>query len=837
MEAGSFSQVRWHEPGCKAPVVVTNQGLPFCRACNTSPNLDNLLAVQQTSTSGTEMPPDEPPSKLNLWWPPSVPYTKGQGASTLGITGKMHQDKDGPTDTAAHKSTFGTKPADTIYEDDLGPESFRLAYLEPIATLDHNNPIVHIELETYELNNCPEYEAVSYTWGGENADSRRKYPVYFGAYWDVLFHTKNCWDMLRFCIPARGIRLLWVDALCINQSSIQDRGIQVANMGRIYRGCQRVVIYLGPDIALDLPPNRYPRRFLLQHIEAANSSSLGQRQLNLQQILARRYFTRIWVIQELVLPKQAVTRIGDVDFTVDPSTRKFLHQATPSTAAPWLQYGMSGGVPEGSICELMARTAMSDSEDPRDRLFGILGLVNPRTEDKAHTPPLHADYSLSYQAVSIGFFAYCLINLKMPRILLGSRGLLVGDNHLPSWVPDWSSKDLWDHVLARRLSDYDSDELKKALSHDPVAEILSQPSNICSVVVLQRDSSSSCGTEAKWETRFQVDSQTGALTMRLTRLCKIQKNIAFLKNTEAGRMFVARYEYYGLGLISHFALDVLVRPGLDEIFFLDTPSKTTKIFLVLRKLEDTSHWRLVASCDCFFINFNDLGNHRGRHGDVVVEEEKVFPREIWKLHCVNASAVLTQLATPIQSSSLLWLLPHLEYVGDLLVYVTGIPTNTSPHLSQLAISSWSPDPPEWFWLQEKDIRVDIPRDKWNQMPPSIRDEFEEFASKVTLKLSTDGQDWGPYEADLSKMHIPVDLILAINVASLFSWLGGLVSIPWEGLAVAELVGGRKRRRLHNLLWDEKIQDGEYWISRDEIHSWGLCEELEIDGRSYQVTIV
>ncbi|KAF4470435.1 heterokaryon incompatibility het-6 [Fusarium albosuccineum] len=832
MEAKGSSQVRWHEQGCKAPAIVTTQGLPSCRACNKSPDLEMLLTVQKTSTLGTEIPPDEPFDKMNLWWPPSVPYRKAHDTPGPEIVGERHQDKDETTKTARHASTLSTNIANAIYEGNLGPESFRLACLEPIPTLDDNNPIVHVTLETYELNNHPEYEAVSYTWGGENNDSSRKHPIYFGPYWDVLFQTKNCWDMLRFCIPTRGIRLLWVDALCINQSSIRDRGIQVANMGRIYRECQKVVVYLGPDITPDLPPNQYPRRYLLQNIETAKSSSLRERQLDLGEVLARRYFTRIWVTQELVLPRQAVMRIGDVDFTLDLSTREFLHEATPSTAAPWLQYGISGGVLEGSICELMARTAMSDSQDPRDRLFGILGLVGPQAENPGYTAPLRVDYSLSYQAVSIGFFYYCLIKLKMPHILLGSRGLIAGDN-LPSWVPDWSSKNLWNCILARRLSEYDSDELRKALLQDPVAEIFSQPSNVCSVGVLERDSPLSCGSATEWETRFQVDSQTGALTMRLTRLCIIRSNLAFFKDTKGGRMFVAQYENHGLGLISHFALDEIVRPGLDEIFFLDTPSKTNRIFLILRKLGNSSNWRVVASCDLFFIGFND---HKTIY-PFMNTDKMVFPNEIWELHCVNAHALLAQLATPIQSSSLQWLLPDLEHVNDLLVYVFRAVTEEPLGVFMPVVYLKSRHTEDWSWLRNRHIRFYFSRDKWDHMPPSIHDEFAEFASKVALQVSTHGLFWVHYPVDPSTLSNDSDVGLAIDAVCLLSWVGSLVNIPWENLAVAELVSERNGGRLDHLLQDEKIQYGEYWMSNNGVLDRRLCEELEIDGSSCQVTIV
>ncbi|KAF4997535.1 hypothetical protein FDECE_12065 [Fusarium decemcellulare] len=788
-----------------------------------------MLMTQQASPSAIETPPDELPGRMNLWWPQSVPYRKRNDISSLVVLSEMHQDMDQSGGTATQQSASNTKTFNHIYTRDLEPELFRLAYLQSFATPEYTSFIIHVSLETYELDNCPEYETVSYTWAGENNDSTRRHPVYFGNYWDILFHTKNCWDMLRSCAPTKGTRLLWVDALCINQSSVVDRGVQVANMRRIYLGCLRVVAYLGPDIAPDLPPNRYPRRFLLQDIEAAfassfNSSPLSRRQLNLVEVLACRYFTRIWVIQELVLPKQALIRIGDVDFTVDMTTREFLHQATPSTAAPWLRYGISGGIPENSICELMARTMMSDSQDPRDRLFGVLGLLGPQAENEGHRLQLRADYSLSFQAVSIGFFSYCLIYLKMPHILLGSRGLLAGD-HLPSWVPDWSSRKLWDRVLARRLSDCDSTEFQEALSQHSVAAKLSGPSEICSVGVLDRTSPLSGGAKTKWEARFQVDRQTGALTMRLTRLCKIDTNPAFVKNTETARMFAVRSGHFGLSLVSHFPLNLIVHPGLDQLFFLDAPSTTTKIFLILRKLKNSSDWRLIAPCDCFFLHFTDRRDW-GHWGMGLLPHA-------WELACVNAYAVNQRLTVPIESFSVKWLFPGVKYVKDLLVLVARAFEKSDPCL--LCPEHWyCTEPAEWGSLDGKLMEFYVSPDRWNQINPSIYDEFAEFtefASKVGLEISIDSQPWKPYPAKFTAHPRDLDSRARIKVSGLLSWAGSLFKIPWEDFLVAGLASGRKGGSIIGLL--EEAQEGEYWIG----DITGFCEKFNIDGSAFEVTIV
>lgn len=102
-------------------------------------------------------------------------------------------------------------------------------------------------------------------------------------------------------------------------------------MGNIYRNCSRTIIYLGADIILPTH-DRFSRRERLHRLatsavlprlpEACNfvQKSAGL----LQDILKRRYFSRVWIIQELILSQQTVFRVGDVDFCIDHSVKKKL---------------------------------------------------------------------------------------------------------------------------------------------------------------------------------------------------------------------------------------------------------------------------------------------------------------------------------------------------------------------------------------------------------------------------------------------------------------------------------------------------------------------------------
>jgi len=51
---------------------------------------------------------------------------------------------------------------------------------------------------------------------------------------------------LRNVFTATPCRLLWVDAICINQSDDTEKAVQVAEMHHIYQKATSVYVWLGP---------------------------------------------------------------------------------------------------------------------------------------------------------------------------------------------------------------------------------------------------------------------------------------------------------------------------------------------------------------------------------------------------------------------------------------------------------------------------------------------------------------------------------------------------------------------------------------------------------------
>ncbi|KAK0708439.1 heterokaryon incompatibility protein-domain-containing protein, partial [Lasiosphaeris hirsuta] len=98
---------------------------------------------------------------------------------------------------------------------------------------------IEAHLRTVQLQDKPLYESLSYAWGGNktthsiSVDGKR-FPA-----------TENLWKALHNVRHATERRTLWVDAICIDQSSDDEKSRQVPVMHLIYQQATRVLVSLG----------------------------------------------------------------------------------------------------------------------------------------------------------------------------------------------------------------------------------------------------------------------------------------------------------------------------------------------------------------------------------------------------------------------------------------------------------------------------------------------------------------------------------------------------------------------------------------------------------------
>ncbi|KAL6903965.1 heterokaryon incompatibility domain-containing protein [Trichoderma evansii] len=117
-----------------------------------------------------------------------------------------------------------------------GGDHIRILSLAPSADL--SDPI-HVELSVANLADEPTFVALSYVWGS----SVEKLPIICNG---EQFHvTQNLDSALRHLRDGEKERILWIDAICIDQNNTSERGHQVNLMKDIYRMASAVVIWLG----------------------------------------------------------------------------------------------------------------------------------------------------------------------------------------------------------------------------------------------------------------------------------------------------------------------------------------------------------------------------------------------------------------------------------------------------------------------------------------------------------------------------------------------------------------------------------------------------------------
>jgi hypothetical protein len=120
-------------------------------------------------------------------------------------------------------------------------KQIRVLVLEP-NTNSFESPTVRLEVAS--LEESPEYDAISYAWGGAG-DMR---PVYVnGVRRNITESLETCFR--RFRHPAFE-RRLWCDTLCINQYDNKGKGRQIQIMQDIFACAGAVRIWLGARVPL-----------------------------------------------------------------------------------------------------------------------------------------------------------------------------------------------------------------------------------------------------------------------------------------------------------------------------------------------------------------------------------------------------------------------------------------------------------------------------------------------------------------------------------------------------------------------------------------------------------
>ena len=99
-----------------------------------------------------------------------------------------------------------------------------------------------------QIEDNPQYDALSYMWGDPSV-TRQIYLDHDHAV-PITVSLKN---VLRHLRLRNKVRRLWVDAVCINQRDIKERGVQVGLMKEIYSRARTVRVWIDVDLPAETP--------------------------------------------------------------------------------------------------------------------------------------------------------------------------------------------------------------------------------------------------------------------------------------------------------------------------------------------------------------------------------------------------------------------------------------------------------------------------------------------------------------------------------------------------------------------------------------------------------
>ncbi|RYP61407.1 hypothetical protein DL769_007730 [Monosporascus sp. CRB-8-3] len=102
------------------------------------------------------------------------------------------------------------------------------------------------EAESHQHPAYPSFEALSYAWG--SIDNPK--PIILDGAADganTIMVTENLDVALRHLRRTGENRTLWIDAICIDQNNVAERGHQVSMMPNVYARASQVLIWLGPE--------------------------------------------------------------------------------------------------------------------------------------------------------------------------------------------------------------------------------------------------------------------------------------------------------------------------------------------------------------------------------------------------------------------------------------------------------------------------------------------------------------------------------------------------------------------------------------------------------------
>ncbi|KAK3381247.1 heterokaryon incompatibility protein-domain-containing protein [Podospora didyma] len=373
---------------------------------------------------------------------------------------------------------MATDEASYAYQPLASINNFRLLDLE----LQQSTKSIKGELFEFPVGQSPPYFCLSYCWGAGNKNDFRVNVEgkRLGVSQAVFQALHNIRDWMLHHGDTTSI-MVWIDQICINQDDLAERAVQVGHMKALYSQAERVVVHLGAE---ENGSEKIPELYQILRSTALkfkNKDGISMRydikDLSMRELdgtglpprgdplweanrlfLHRPWFLRTWIIQEAVLARDIFFICGAWgmngiflaacwDFILGDNLIPMFSNPTPATA--WqvlesramqqillmLDIGMGrDDKPSQSFIDMLQRSRNALATNPRDHVYGLLGLAT-----EAYRKKLTVDYGEPVADLYLRV-ARLVVELGEGHKLLHNLHGLQSNLGLPSWVPDWTSE-------------------------------------------------------------------------------------------------------------------------------------------------------------------------------------------------------------------------------------------------------------------------------------------------------------------------------------------------------------------------------------------------------------
>ncbi|CAN9082052.1 unnamed protein product [Alternaria alternata] len=328
---------------------------------------------------------------------------------------------------------------------------------------------IEASLSKIDLND-PErapYTALSYTWGDAAIVD------YILVNDEKMGVGANLFQALQHIRSPDEPIVIWVDAICIDQTDNIEKSHQVSHMDLVYRLCDQAYIWLGsPDDSNLMKSNPFA---LVEHLAADKhlyelpgyykdkstaTWTIDSIWEGFELVARSPWWHRAWTVQEAVLPDQAVVICGSwrtpwesfkmyqkgmlsyfSDHTDDCCHDAYQALGASKTmslikVADYIQTleGSRRAAPGfKTFSEVSLAYICRQCSNPLDKIYSLLGLSDSSKIE------LYPDYTKEVSEVYVEAFCKMLEEAEMsPRCLLGG-GFNSERFNLPSWVRDFSA--------------------------------------------------------------------------------------------------------------------------------------------------------------------------------------------------------------------------------------------------------------------------------------------------------------------------------------------------------------------------------------------------------------